>query len=107
MACCSNFEYAKLGGQGQEEYEQTVMQRPNAYSIYYDEFLQFQEKLQKRIVALRNKRNLVQEDMAEYELSVRQYQRMEQDSTAIVSLWQLFKIAKAHNLDIDELLHFD
>jgi predicted sulfurtransferase len=107
MACCSNFEYAKLGEQGQEEFEQTVMQRPNADSIYYDDFLQFQEKLQKRIVSLRNKRNLVQEDMAEYELSVRQYQRMEQDPTAIVSLWQLFKIAKAHNLDIDELLRLD
>jgi hypothetical protein len=107
MACFSNFEYAKLGEKGQEEFEQTVMQRPNADSIYYDEFLQFQEKLQERIVTLRNKRNLVQEDMAEYELSVRQYQRMEQDPTAIVSLWQLFKIAKAHNLDIDELLHFD
>jgi predicted sulfurtransferase len=100
-------EYAKLGYQGQEEFEQTVMQRPNADSIYYDEFLQFQEKLQKHIVSLRNKRDLVQEDMAEYELSVRQYQRMEQDPTAIVSLWQLFKIAKAHNLEIDELLHFD
>ena len=83
------------------------MQRPNADSIYYDEFLQFQEKLQKRIVALRNERDLVQEDMAEYELSVRQYQRMEQDPTAIVSLWQLFKIAKAHNLSIDELLDLD
>ena len=83
------------------------MQRPNADSIYYDEFLQFQEKLQERIVSLRNKRNLVQEDMAEYELSVRQYQRMEQDPTAIVSLWQLYKIAKAHNLEIDELLRLD
>ena len=83
------------------------MQRPNADSIYYDEFLRFQEKLQKRIVSLRNKRDLVQEDMAEYELSVRQYQRMEQDPTAIVSLWQLYKIAKAHNLEIDELLRLD
>ena len=83
------------------------MQRPNADSIYYHEFLQLQEKLQKRIVALRNEKNLVQEDMAEYELSVRQYQRMETDPTAIVSLWQLFKISKAHNLKVDELLHFD
>ncbi|MDG1312002.1 MAG: hypothetical protein P8P26_08085 [Porticoccaceae bacterium] len=53
---------------------------------------------------LRKSRNLVQEDMADYELSVRQYQRMEQDPTAIVSLWQLFKLAKAHDLDIHELL---
>ena len=83
------------------------MQRPNADSIYYDEFLQLQEKLQRRIVALRNNRHLVQEDMADYELSLRQYQRMEQDPQAIGSLWQLFKIAKAHDLDLDELLHFD
>ena len=83
------------------------MQRPNADSVYYDEFLQLQEKLQRRIVALRNNRHLVQEDMADYELSLRQYQRMEQDPQAIVSLWQLFKIAKAHDLDLDELLHFD
>ena len=83
------------------------MQRPNADSIYYDEFLQLQEKLQKRIVTLRNNRNLVQEDMVDYELSLRQYQRMEQDPQTIVSLWQLFKIAKAYDLDVDELLHFD
>jgi hypothetical protein len=29
---------------------------------------------------------------------------MEQDPTAIVSLWQVFKLAKAHNLNIHELL---
>jgi hypothetical protein len=42
--------------------------------------------------------------MAEYELLVRQYQRMEQDPKAIVSLWQVFKIAKAHYLDLQQLL---
>ena len=66
--------------------------------------MQLQRKLRARIVALRKSRNLVQEDMADYELSVRQYQRMEQDPTAIVSLWQIFKLAKAHNLDIHQLL---
>jgi predicted sulfurtransferase len=80
------------------------MQRPNPDSIYYDEFMQIQKKLRARIVELRKNRDMVQEDMADYELSVRQYQRMEQDPTAIVSLWQVFKIAKAHNLDIHELL---
>ena len=80
------------------------MQRPNPDSIYYDEFMQLQRKLRARIVSLRKNRNLVQEDMADYELSVRQYQRMEQDPTAIVSLWQIFKLAKAHNLDVHELL---
>lgn len=80
------------------------MQRPNPDSIYYDEFMQLQKKLRDKIIRLRKSRDLVQEDMADYELSVRQYQRMEQDPTAIVSLWQVFKIAKAHNLDIHELL---
>ncbi|MDA8786135.1 helix-turn-helix domain-containing protein [Porticoccaceae bacterium] len=80
------------------------MQRPNPDSIYYDEFIQLQKKLRDRILLLRKSRDMVQEDMADYELSVRQYQRMEQDPTAIVSLWQLFKLAKAHDLDIHELL---
>jgi hypothetical protein len=84
--------------------EENVMQRPNPDSIYYDEFMQLQNKLRVKIIRLRKSRDLVQEDMADYELSVRQYQRMEQDPTAIVSLWQVFKIAKAHNLDIHELL---
>jgi hypothetical protein len=84
--------------------EENVMQRPNPDSIYYDEFMQLQNKLRVKIILLRKSRDLVQEDMADYELSVRQYQRMEQDPTAIVSLWQVFKIAKAHNLDIHELL---
>ena len=80
------------------------MQRPNLDSIYYDEFIDLQKKLRDNIVLLRKNRELVQEDMANYELSVRQYQRMEQDHTAISSLWQLFNIAKAHNLDINQLL---
>ena len=80
------------------------MQRPNPDSIYYDEFIQLQERLRDKLLSLRKARNMVQEDMADYELSVRQYQRMEQDPTAIVSLWQLFKLAKAHNLDIHALL---
>ncbi len=80
------------------------MQRPNPDSIYYQEFIQLQRKLRDRILSLRKSRDLVQEDMAEYELSVRQYQRMEEDPTAIVSLWQIFKLAKVHDLDIHELL---
>jgi hypothetical protein len=83
------------------------MQRPNPDSIYYDEFIELQQKLRGKIVLLRKNRKLVQEDMADYELSVRQYQRMEQDPTAIGSLWQLFKIAKAHNLDINQLLEIE
>ena len=83
------------------------MQRPDPDSVYYDEFIELQKKLRDKILKLRKSRELVQEDMASYELSVRQYQRMEQDPTAISSLWQLFKIAKAHNLDINQLLEID
>ena len=84
-----------------------VMQRPTPDSVYYEEFMLLQKKLREKILRLRKDRNLVQEDMSSYELSVRQYQRMEQDPTAISSLWQLFKIAKAHNLKINELLDLD
>ena len=83
------------------------MQRPDPDSVYYHEFIELQQKLRDKIVKLRKSRQLVQEDMANYELSVRQYQRMEQDPTAISSLWQLFKIAKAHNLDVNQLLEID
>ena len=83
------------------------MQRPNKDSVYYPEFIQLQQKLRNKIIDLRKNKGLVQEDMASYELSVRPYQRMEQDPTAISSLWQLFKIAKAHNLDIKDLLDLD
>lgn len=93
-----------MAGNVKREFIQNVMQRPNPDSIYYDEFIQLQQKLRDRILALRKDRNMVQEDIADYELSVRQYQRMEQDPTAIVSLWQIFKLAKAHDLDVHELL---
>jgi hypothetical protein len=83
------------------------MQRPDSQSTYYQEFTELQEKLRTRILQLRKDRNLVQEDMANYELSVRQYQRMEQDPTSISSLWQLFKIAKAHDLEVHQLLNFE
>ena len=79
------------------------MQRPNTDSIYYDEFLELQKKLHSKIRELRKSRGMVQEDMANYALSVRQYQLMEEDPTAIVSLWQIFKLAKAHDLDVHEL----
>ena len=80
------------------------MQRPNPDSIYYDDFVQLQEKLCAKIIALRKDHKLVQEDMADYELSVRQYQRMEQEPSSIVSLWQIFKLAKAYDLDVCDLL---
>jgi len=42
--------------------------------------------------------------MTDFELSLRQYQRMEQDATSIVSLWPAHKITKAYGLSIHDLL---
>ncbi len=81
-----------------------IMQRPDPDSAYYKDFSRFQEKLGKRIQFLREEHGYTQEDMTDFELSLRQYQRMEQDATSIVSLWQVYKIAKAYGLSIDELL---
>ena len=80
------------------------MQRPDPSSAYYKEFVRFQEKLRQKILALREEHGYTQEDMTGFELSLRQYQRMEQDATAISSLWQTYKLAKAFGLRIDELL---
>ncbi|MDH5180264.1 MAG: hypothetical protein OEZ39_08145 [Gammaproteobacteria bacterium] len=96
-------QYAKLGGINQAGF-QISMQRPDPSSRYFKEYSKFQEKLRMKIVALREESRYTQEDMADFELSLRQYQRMEQDPSAIVSLWQVFKIAKAHGLTINDLL---
>lgn len=80
------------------------MQRPDPKSTYYKDFQRFQQKLCKKLKELREQHGYTQEDMTEFELSLRQYQRMEQDPTAIASLWQVYKLAKAFNLSIDELL---
>lgn len=59
-----------------------------------------------RIKQLRLEKGYKQEDMLEFEISLRQYQRMEQDPLSVVSLWQLFKLAKAFDIDICDLIDF-
>ena len=82
------------------------MQRPDPNSSSYKEFIKFQKELSKRIKELRFEHGYTQEDMTDFDLSLRQYQRMEQDPDTIVSLWQVHKIAKAFNMSLDELLTF-
>lgn len=53
---------------------------------------------------LREQHGYTQEDMTDFELSLRQYQRMEQDPTSITSLWQVYKLAKAFGVTVEELL---
>jgi DNA-binding XRE family transcriptional regulator len=80
------------------------MQRPDPKSPHYKSYCRFQEKLRQKIIALREEHGYTQEDMTDFGLSLRQYQRMEQDPTAIVSLWQVYKLAKAYGLTIQDLL---
>lgn len=80
------------------------MQRPDPESIYFDEFQLFQQKLCARIRQLRTEHGYKQEDMTDFELSLRQYQRMEQDPQSIVSLWQVYKLAKAFGVELSELV---
>jgi transcriptional regulator with XRE-family HTH domain len=82
------------------------MQRPDPESAYFEEFQQFQRKLSARIKELRLAHGYKQEDMLEFELSLRQYQRMEQDPQSIVSLWQLYKLAKAFDIEVNDLVDF-
>jgi transcriptional regulator with XRE-family HTH domain len=81
------------------------MQRPNSTSVHYKGFTQFQAKLCKRIKELRKQHGYTQEDMTDFELSLRQYQRMEQDPASITSLWQVYKLAQAFEITVDELLN--
>jgi DNA-binding XRE family transcriptional regulator len=96
-------EYAKLGVKNQVIL--IAMQRPNPTSAHYKGFTQFQKKLCKRIKELRKLHGYTQEDMTDFELSLRQYQRMEQDPSSITSLWQVYKLAQAFDITVDELLN--
>ena len=82
----------------------TLMQRPNPESIYFDKFQRFQLKLCERIKELRVQHGYKQEDMFDFELSLRQYQRMEQDPHSIVSVWQLYKLSKAFGIEMSDLV---
>lgn len=84
----------------------TPMQRPDPSSEYFDEFQRFQRKLSVRIKELRLEKGYKQEDMMGFEMSLRQYQRMEQDPESVVSLWQIYKLAKAFDIDISDLVNF-
>ena len=81
-----------------------VMRGIDNNSSYYEEFHDFTEKLQAKISELRRENGLTQEDMERFELSLRQYQRIENGDTVNVTLSNLFKIAKAFKLDINQLL---
>ncbi|MGK0290905.1 MAG: transcriptional regulator with XRE-family HTH domain [bacterium] len=73
-------------------------------SRYFNEFSLFTEKLQEKIYLLRKKHKLTQEDMELFEISLRQYQRIESGQTVNITLSNLFKIAKALKIKPSQLL---
>lgn len=73
-------------------------------SIYFDEFAIFTEKLRGKIRQLRKEKKLTQEEMENFELSLRQFQRIESGATINVTLSNLYKISKALNISLSQLL---
>ena len=73
-------------------------------SRYFNEFSAFTEKLRKKICLLRKKKKMTQEDMESFELSLRQYQRIESGQTVNITLSNIFKIARAFKIKPSQLL---
>ena len=73
-------------------------------SRYYKEFRRYTERLIKRIQALRKQQGLTQEQMQVFELTLRHYQRIESGETVNITLFNLFKLAKAFEMKPHELL---
>lgn len=74
--------------------------------IKYDKnFEKFALNVQKNIQGLRIDNELSQEDMMEYELSLRTIQRIENTSeTANITLLTLFRLAKAYGVKPKDLI---
>jgi transcriptional regulator with XRE-family HTH domain len=77
-----------------------------AKSIKYDaDFERFARKVQKKIKALRKERGLSQEDLMDYEISLRTIQRIEQEKEAVnITLLTLNRLSKALGIKTKDLL---
>lgn len=73
-------------------------------SAYFDEFYLFTKRLRKKIRRLRKEHQLTQEEMENFELSLRQFQRIETGGTVNITLSNLYKISKAFDLTPAQLL---
>lgn len=73
-------------------------------SEYYKEFHHFAEKLSAKIIRLRKEQGITQEQMEQFEISLRQFQRIESGKTVNITLSNLYKIAQAFGLKLHELL---
>ena len=73
-------------------------------SRYHDEFGKLTEHVRIKIRKLREHCGLTQEQMQEFEINLRQFQRIENGETENMTLANLFKIAKALQVDCSTLL---
>ena len=73
-------------------------------STYFHEFKLFSKKVRNNILELRKKKNMTQEQMQDYELNLRQFQRIESGETENITLSSLFRIAKAFQITPAELI---
>ncbi len=73
-------------------------------SSYFEEFERLTKKLKLRIYQLRQEKGLTQEQMQNYELNLRQFQRIESGETKNITLSNLFKIAKAFHVNLSEII---
>jgi len=73
-------------------------------SDFFEEFNAFTARLRQKILSLRKEKKLTQEQMEAFELTLRQFQRIESGETTNPTLANLFKIAKALGVSPSQLL---
>lgn len=73
-------------------------------SAYFHDFNRFARKVRERIHKLRCDKKLTQEQMQEFELNLRQFQRIESGDTSNITLSYLYRIAAALGIKPSELL---
>jgi len=73
-------------------------------SKYFEEFERFAKRVRRKIARLRSDSGLTQEQMQDFELNLRQFQRIEGGETKNITLTNLFKIAKALGIKPTQLI---
>lgn len=73
-------------------------------SGYFNDFNRFSRKVREKIHALRSEKGLTQEQMEDFELNLRQFQRIECGDTSNITLSYLYRIAAALGVSPSELI---
>lgn len=75
----------------------------NPDSKLYPDFVKLAKRIRENIRRLRIEKGLTQEQMQDYEINLRQYQRIEAGETQNMTLANLFKIVQAFKITVAEL----